>query len=244
MGFSCALSPNWPRQAAPWQPTSSRLSLPASWLPGPPSLKFVGYFVFVTVIFLGLGTVVALFRFRRDGDKPKASYRAWGYPLAARPCSCSWWPSCWHLLFVADPWTLPGRVRRRADRLADLRYNQDETDTDAEVGPGQCTRQVPAMPERIRIFMTWIQTIPLSEADERLRAAIEEQRALYPVEYARRPPDADGDARDRRIAQPDSRRALPCLRDVRRADVARFAADAAAARDDRDRGFGHNRCHY
>lgn len=32
--------------------------------------------------------------------------------------------------------------------------------------------------------MTWIKTVPLSEADERLRRAVEGQRALYPVEYA------------------------------------------------------------
>ena len=32
--------------------------------------------------------------------------------------------------------------------------------------------------------MTWIRTIPLSEADEQLRKAIEGQRALYPAEYA------------------------------------------------------------
>lgn len=32
--------------------------------------------------------------------------------------------------------------------------------------------------------MTWIKTIPVSEADEKLRRAIESQRELYPVEYA------------------------------------------------------------
>ena len=32
--------------------------------------------------------------------------------------------------------------------------------------------------------MTWISTIPLPEADEKLRWAIEAQRALYPKEYA------------------------------------------------------------
>ena len=32
--------------------------------------------------------------------------------------------------------------------------------------------------------MTWIRTIPLSEADEKLRTAIEGQRQLYPQEYA------------------------------------------------------------
>jgi hypothetical protein len=32
--------------------------------------------------------------------------------------------------------------------------------------------------------MTWIRTIPLSEADEKLRQAIEIQKGLYPIEYA------------------------------------------------------------
>lgn len=32
--------------------------------------------------------------------------------------------------------------------------------------------------------MTWIRTVPLAEASEALRRALEAQRALYPVEYA------------------------------------------------------------
>ena len=32
--------------------------------------------------------------------------------------------------------------------------------------------------------MTWIRTVPMSEADDRLKQAIESQRELYPVEYA------------------------------------------------------------
>jgi len=41
--------------------------------------------------------------------------------------------------------------------------------------------------------MTWIRTIPLPEADEKLRRAIEAQRALYPAEYATPvQPTADG----------------------------------------------------
>ena len=32
--------------------------------------------------------------------------------------------------------------------------------------------------------MTWIRTIPFSEADETLRNAMEAQKALYPQEYA------------------------------------------------------------
>ncbi|MDQ1388771.1 MAG: hypothetical protein QOF56_2225 [Acidobacteriaceae bacterium] len=31
--------------------------------------------------------------------------------------------------------------------------------------------------------MTWIRTIPMSEADEKLRWAVEAQRSLYPKEY-------------------------------------------------------------
>ncbi len=32
--------------------------------------------------------------------------------------------------------------------------------------------------------MTWIKTVPLSEADEELRRALEAQREFYPAEYA------------------------------------------------------------
>ena len=32
--------------------------------------------------------------------------------------------------------------------------------------------------------MTWIRTIPLTSADEKLLKAVEEQKRLYPVEYA------------------------------------------------------------
>ncbi|HWP43069.1 MAG TPA: hypothetical protein VNO14_07535 [Blastocatellia bacterium] len=32
--------------------------------------------------------------------------------------------------------------------------------------------------------MTWIKTIPMSEADEKLLRAIEGERELYPIEYA------------------------------------------------------------
>ncbi len=32
--------------------------------------------------------------------------------------------------------------------------------------------------------MTWIKTVPFSEADEKLRSAMAAQRELYPIEYA------------------------------------------------------------
>ena len=32
--------------------------------------------------------------------------------------------------------------------------------------------------------MTWIRTVPLSEADEKLRRAMEAQREMYPAEYS------------------------------------------------------------
>ena len=41
--------------------------------------------------------------------------------------------------------------------------------------------------------MTWIRTVPIEEADEQLRHAMEAQRALYPAEYAMPiHPTADG----------------------------------------------------
>ena len=43
--------------------------------------------------------------------------------------------------------------------------------------------------------MTWIRTVPVEEADEKLRRALEAQRALYPAEYAVLVhPTADGGA--------------------------------------------------
>jgi alkylhydroperoxidase family enzyme len=39
--------------------------------------------------------------------------------------------------------------------------------------------------------MAWIKTIPFSQADEALRAALEAQHHLYPEEYARDPGDDD-----------------------------------------------------
>jgi hypothetical protein len=42
--------------------------------------------------------------------------------------------------------------------------------------------------------MTWIRTVPLAEADEKLRKAVETQKLLYPKEYAEpvHPDDAGG----------------------------------------------------
>jgi hypothetical protein len=40
--------------------------------------------------------------------------------------------------------------------------------------------------------MTWIRTLPLAEADARLRQAIEAQHALYPPEYAMPVSPSDG----------------------------------------------------
>jgi len=41
--------------------------------------------------------------------------------------------------------------------------------------------------------MTWIRTVPLAEADERLAQALASQRALYPPEYAEPVQPADDD---------------------------------------------------
>ena len=87
--------------------------------------------------------------------------------------------------------------------------------------------------------MTWIRVIPFDE-DETLRRAREAQRALYPIEYAApthpHHADTDGIVASHSLI-PDA--LLSCVRRVRRADVARAAADAPAARDDHDRRLGH-----
>ena len=45
--------------------------------------------------------------------------------------------------------------------------------------------------------MTWIKTIPISAADEKLRHAMEAQRELYPIEYAEPiHPTPDGQSSD------------------------------------------------
>lgn len=41
--------------------------------------------------------------------------------------------------------------------------------------------------------MAWIKTIPPEDADDALRAALEAQRALYPIEYATPVPSVDTD---------------------------------------------------
>ena len=51
--------------------------------------------------------------------------------------------------------------------------------------------------------MAWIKTIPLAEADERLRRAMESQRGLYPAEYAA-PVEAAGDGESAGIVESHS----------------------------------------
>ena len=84
--------------------------------------------------------------------------------------------------------------------------------------------------------MTWIKTIPISEAEEELRRAIAAQRELYPFEYAAPiHPTSDGaGVSDRRFAQPDTGRALSRICHVRCVDVAAVAVDQTATRNDYD----------
>ncbi len=90
--------------------------------------------------------------------------------------------------------------------------------------------------------MTWIRTVSLAEADEKLRNAIEGEKAFYPKEYAE-PVHPRGIRRGRRRswgrAYADSGRAVSRLRDVWVAHVAGVAAGTAAARDDRYHGLSH-----
>ena len=42
----------------------------------------------------------------------------------------------------------------------------------------------PLEQEEGKTAMAWIKTIPMDEADENLKRAMESQRSLYPIEYA------------------------------------------------------------
>ena len=87
--------------------------------------------------------------------------------------------------------------------------------------------------------MTWIKTIPLSEADDELRKAMEGQNALYPKEYSVPVhPTEGGGAQIVGLALPDSAGALSRVRDLWLVDVARPSARAPASRDDRHHGLG------
>ena len=88
--------------------------------------------------------------------------------------------------------------------------------------------------------MTWIRTIPIAEADEKLRQAIEAQKALYPIEYAT-PVHPTEDGASKIVA---SHSLIP---EALYHAFATFgvlmspesAALPAPARDDHHRGFGH-----
>ena len=78
--------------------------------------------------------------------------------------------------------------------------------------------------------MTWIKTVPLAEVDDKLRSAMEGQRALYPVEYATPVhPDESGGSIDCGVALADSAGAVSRVWNIRGADVAGVAAEPAAA---------------
>ena len=78
--------------------------------------------------------------------------------------------------------------------------------------------------------MAWIRTVPLEEASAKLRQALEDQKLLYPKEYATpvHPSPGGRIVGDRRLAQLDSRGAIPCFRNLRRPHVARLAANATS----------------
>lgn len=48
--------------------------------------------------------------------------------------------------------------------------------------------------------MTWIKTIPMSEADAQLRQALAAQQSLYPAEYTQSATAADGKTSDSIVA--------------------------------------------
>jgi hypothetical protein len=87
--------------------------------------------------------------------------------------------------------------------------------------------------------MTWIKTVPLSEASAELLRALEAQRPLYLQEYEARPYcPLMRNLQGSWIAQPDTRCLISCFFDLRCPDVAGLAALSQAARDDHHHSVG------
>ena len=86
--------------------------------------------------------------------------------------------------------------------------------------------------------MAWIRTVPLEDADESLLKAMADQRSLYPAEYAQPVQELDQGLPGIVASHTLIPQALSsCVCDLRRPDVARPAARAPAARDDRHHGL-------
>jgi hypothetical protein len=84
--------------------------------------------------------------------------------------------------------------------------------------------------------MAWIRTIPLEEANENLRKALEEQKLLYPKEYATPVHPSPGGGSSEIVA---SHSFIPCIRNLRRSHVARLTSHSPSTRNDYDHGLGH-----
>jgi hypothetical protein len=95
-------------------------------------------------------------------------------------------------------------------------------------------------PERQLVLMTWISTVAFGSTDEKLRKAFEEQKHLYPVEYATPVHAADGGGSQIVASHSLIPEALyHAFATFGVTDVAGLAAIAAATRDDRNSGVGH-----
>jgi len=68
-------------------------------------------------------------------------------------------------------------------------------------------------PYNLQDLMTWIRTIPLPEADEKLRRAIDAQKLFYPKSTRAPCIQRRRHLRDRRVTQPHPRRAVSRVRD-------------------------------
>jgi len=87
--------------------------------------------------------------------------------------------------------------------------------------------------------MTWIRTVPLTDANAQLRKAMEDQKLLYPKEYAMPVHPVEGGGSQIVASHSLSPSALPRLRDLWRSHVTRFAARPPPTRNDHDHGIRH-----
>ena len=126
--------------------------------------QIIAYFVFVTVLFVGL-TVAGLFLH----PAPRACCRVWHVGLSIHAGAVS----------------RPGPLFSSFCSPATVRCGRPSASgSSPSACPSIRSRFVARSPLNLWDLMTWIKTVPLTEGDEKLRRAVEDQRALYPEEYA------------------------------------------------------------
>ena len=180
--FPAVLASTHPRTQAPARATALLAAIASVFVLAGSFGQIVALFLCPTLVFIGLAAAaVCSSRAGENARRRPSASRAIRRPRRSSSCSLL---AVVALIAVARPLPGSGRIRARSARPARV---------PASFAAGRWRRD---RSSEGRLAMTWIRTIPPAEADEKLREAIESERALYPAEYAapteRRSTDDEG----------------------------------------------------